>query len=231
METTSSTTTPGTGKKGFSRIWKKFRSSFSDKEGTPANTPAPIRAIPKEEPQPGSKSEPIEYVLHKINSASLTLSRPEPQPDTVNHTIEVDIPGNTDEEAPMQNDVNRRLEKARALFKKYDFDIDESEWTWEENKSRPTERVQKTIRMRVKYTCHSCNTIFGHDKICISCQHPRCNKCVRYPPKKPKVKKEAVASPLEEQLQKGSVPVTSVRPISMAQKNVPTASTRSASSV
>ena len=102
----------------------------------------------------------------------------------------------------MQTDIDRRLAKARELFKKYDFEIDESEWKADNTKrAKPTERVQKQIRMRVKYTCHSCNTTFGHDKVCISCQHARCNKCVRYPPKKRKGKKTdtAPAAPAEDE--------------------------------
>jgi hypothetical protein len=100
----------------------------------------------------------------------------------------------------MQNDIDRRLERARALFKKYDFDIDESEWKWEESKNKkPAERVHKPIRMRVKYTCHSCSTVFGHDKVCISCQHPRCSQCTRYPPKKPKGKKKAADTAASDQ--------------------------------
>ena len=102
----------------------------------------------------------------------------------------------------MQTDIDRRLARARELFKKYDFEFDESEWKVHESKrAKPTERVQKQIRMRVKYTCHSCSTVFGHDKVCISCQHPRCKDCTRYPPRKPKGKKKsaaAAAAPTDE---------------------------------
>lgn len=96
----------------------------------------------------------------------------------------------------MKIKMDERLEKSRALFKKYNFDIDESELKLDESRpSRPTERVQKSIRMRVRYTCHVCKTTFGHDKTCSSCEHQRCNQCIRYPPKKPKSKKkDATAS-------------------------------------
>lgn len=36
--------------------------------------------------------------------------------------------------------------------------------------------------MRVRRTCHRCQTTFGPDKICVNCQHTRCKKCPRYPP-------------------------------------------------
>jgi hypothetical protein len=46
------------------------------------------------------------------------------------------------------------------------------------------ERVYKDVRMRVRYTCHNCSTTFGRDRVCVGCQHPRCGRCSRYPPKK-----------------------------------------------
>lgn len=67
----------------------------------------------------------------------------------------------------------------------------------------PHERVPKNIRMRVRYTCHNCQTSFGHDKTCISCQHQRCAKCTRYPPKKDRKKRlaepSAIPQPLSEE--------------------------------
>lgn len=71
-------------------------------------------------------------------------------------------------------------EKARALFAKYGLTLEPGEW------KSPTDlqltRVTKPIRMRVRRTCHRCETTFGPDKICANCQHPRCKKCPRFPP-------------------------------------------------
>jgi hypothetical protein len=39
--------------------------------------------------------------------------------------------------------------------------------------------------MRVRYWCHHCNTLYGSETVCAQCDHVRCNKCRRYPPKKP----------------------------------------------
>jgi len=63
----------------------------------------------------------------------------------------------------------------------------------------PSERAYKPIRMRVRYTCHCCQTSFGRDKECVGCQHRRCTRCDRYPPKKtPKQGAEMTATiPLE----------------------------------
>lgn len=71
-------------------------------------------------------------------------------------------------------------EKARALFTKYGLTLEPGEW------KSPTDlqltRVTKPIRMRVRRTCHRCETTFGPDKVCVNCQHPRCKKCPRFPP-------------------------------------------------
>lgn len=55
------------------------------------------------------------------------------------------------------------------------------------------ERVEKPIRMRVRRTCHNCQTSFGSNKVCVGCSHTRCKKCPRYPPAKTKEQKEAKA--------------------------------------
>ena len=81
------------------------------------------------------------------------------------------------------------MEKARAIFKKYDFEFNDEDWQASEPRPKaPRERVQKQIRMRVKYTCHNCKTVYGHERICSKCQHKRCSECIRYPPKKRKDK-------------------------------------------
>ncbi|KAJ5587244.1 uncharacterized protein N7459_003009 [Penicillium hispanicum] len=70
--------------------------------------------------------------------------------------------------------------KARALFAKYGLTLEPGEW------KSPTDlqltRVTKPIRMRVRRTCHRCDTTFGPDKVCVNCQHPRCKRCPRFPP-------------------------------------------------
>lgn len=55
------------------------------------------------------------------------------------------------------------------------------------------QRVEKPIRMRVRRTCHRCQTIFGSDRVCHNCQHVRCKACPRYPPARTKEEKEARA--------------------------------------
>ena len=45
-------------------------------------------------------------------------------------------------------------------------------------------RELRPIRTRVRWTCHSCTTIFKDlEKTCRSCGHERCDDCTREPPK------------------------------------------------
>ncbi|KAJ5690372.1 hypothetical protein N7462_004764 [Penicillium macrosclerotiorum] len=101
-------------------------------------------------------------------------------------------------------------EKARVLFAKYGLTLEPGEW------KSPTDlqltRVTKPIRMRVRRTCHRCDTTFGPDKVCVNCQHPRCKKCPRFPPahekdeEHPKVPRARI--PEIRARQPGSLPMT-----------------------
>ncbi|KGO65262.1 Zinc finger, FYVE/PHD-type [Penicillium italicum] len=86
-----------------------------------------------------------------------------------------------------------QLERARTLFAKYGLTVDTSEW-----KTSPDPqltRVTKPIRMRVRRTCHRCDTTFGAEKVCINCQHTRCTKCPRYPTARNKDHETSTRSP------------------------------------
>ena len=83
------------------------------------------------------------------------------------------------ESGPTQED------KARALFEKYGLKLESHEW--QSPVTRPSERVEKPIRMRIHRHCHRCQTTFGPDKTCSNCSHTRCKKCPRYPAKKKKM--------------------------------------------
>ncbi|KAI9870662.1 MAG: hypothetical protein M1830_003985, partial [Pleopsidium flavum] len=75
-------------------------------------------------------------------------------------------------------------ERARVLFEKYGLTLEPHEW--QSPVARPSERVEKPIRMRIHRHCHRCQTTFGPDKLCSNCNHTRCKKCPRYPAKKVK---------------------------------------------
>lgn len=79
-------------------------------------------------------------------------------------------------------------ERAKKLGERFGLEIKPDEWF-------PTEghtlRVEKPIRMRIHRICHRCNTPFGAAKECPGCQHVRCGKCIRNPPKRTEEEKAA----------------------------------------
>lgn len=75
-------------------------------------------------------------------------------------------------------------ERARALFAKYGLTLESHDWVTASAPTPLAPRVEKAIRMRVHRSCHRCGTLYGHDKVCVSCEHKRCKKCPRYPKKK-----------------------------------------------
>jgi hypothetical protein len=79
-------------------------------------------------------------------------------------------------------------ERARALFAKYGLTLEAHEWLTTGAANTNVQRVERPIRMRVHRSCHRCKTQFGADRVCVSCQHRRCQKCPRYPAKKDKTK-------------------------------------------
>jgi len=80
----------------------------------------------------------------------------------------------------MTNYSTTQNDKARALFAKYGLTLDQGDWKYPTDPQLP--RVTKPIRMRVRRTCHRCETTFGAEKVCINCSHTRCTKCPRFPP-------------------------------------------------
>jgi hypothetical protein len=209
----------GKGKKGLGKFWKRFKAAFKDKE-TPTPSSRPVSQLPP----PISTvvdATPKEYVAAELHSHETNRSRqpavvpgtsstkPVPtaeqiiepsKPEDQEHTGSKAPAVPSTDMAPSMTDSDKRLERIHAVFKKYDFVFDDEGWeipiTLSESRRKvPHERVQKNIRMRVKYTCHNCKTIYGHDRICVSCSHKRCPNCVRYPPKRNKSKKTAKDAP------------------------------------
>ncbi|EPS32616.1 hypothetical protein PDE_07576 [Penicillium oxalicum 114-2] len=72
-------------------------------------------------------------------------------------------------------------ERARVLLARYGLNLEP-----EGLKPLPDikfPRVNRTILIRVRRTCHRCQTVFGPNTVCINCQHPRCKNCPRFPTK------------------------------------------------
>ncbi|KAL9625222.1 MAG: hypothetical protein Q9160_000624 [Pyrenula sp. 1 TL-2023] len=88
-------------------------------------------------------------------------------------------------------------EKAKRMFAKHGLTLEDHEWTI--SPREPAERVEKAIRMRVRYTCHRCQATFvAGNKMCTNCSHHRCKGCDRFPPRKSKDKKPAAAATAPE---------------------------------
>ncbi|KAF2429024.1 hypothetical protein EJ08DRAFT_591477, partial [Tothia fuscella] len=85
-------------------------------------------------------------------------------------------------------------ERTRALFAKYGLSVEAREWIpsppLNQIVPRGVLRVEKPIRMRIRYTCHLCHTMFGTAKQCRKCQHRRCLSCPREPPRRPRNEEE-----------------------------------------
>lgn len=74
-------------------------------------------------------------------------------------------------------------ERAKKLNERFGLEIHPMEW----QSAIPSDtvlRMDKPIRMRVRRTCHRCNATFGTTKECPNCNHSRCTKCTRFPPKR-----------------------------------------------
>lgn len=74
------------------------------------------------------------------------------------------------------------------MFAKYNIDFDEV--AFPNQTLGQAARVEKPIRMRVRFICHSCQANYSASKVCTNCQHRRCSQCTRIPPKKRKKGKE-----------------------------------------
>ena len=63
------------------------------------------------------------------------------------------------------------------------------------------ERCFRPIRMRFRYHCHACSTVFQRrENICGACGHERCPLCLRHPPKR--IKTEPVEALMDRVSQK-----------------------------
>ena len=70
-------------------------------------------------------------------------------------------------------------ERTKKLEERYSFKVK----PWAVTDDKELYRIEKPIRMRIHRSCHKCNTAFGPNKVCTTCQHTRCKTCPRYPAK------------------------------------------------
>jgi hypothetical protein len=170
------------------------RLSFSGRSPAAAATTTPSAAGPR-------------YISSSSIGSSLisfsTTKAPEPKPEPA--PVDEPTEPKTAPDGPQPVKIMRSqidAERANKLGQRFKLPKMEAH----EFSSKPDKealRVEKPIRMRIHRTCHKCETTFGGNKICASCQHPRCSMCPRYPVKKPKVEgakgkeNEAPKAPVE----------------------------------
>lgn len=83
-------------------------------------------------------------------------------------------------------------ERARKLGERFRVTIEPQQHT---GTDKVVYRIEKPIRVRIHRQCHKCNTVFGGNKICSSCEHIRCKSCPRYPPLKTERKEKEKVVP------------------------------------
>ncbi|PFH58058.1 hypothetical protein XA68_14211 [Ophiocordyceps unilateralis] len=81
-------------------------------------------------------------------------------------------------------------ERAKKLAERYGLEISSSDLI-RTSADDTVLRMDKPIRIRLRITCHRCDTALTTSKECPNCQHLRCTKCTRYPPLRTEVEKLA----------------------------------------
>lgn len=152
----------------------------------------------EEEPSGGTSTAPAEAIPEQPASPPKEAAKPaatgseETAPPTETPFVPAAIqqsirdlrPSTTKPAKTAAESSARQEEKARILFAKYGMTLGPDEWT--RSVTSDAERIEKKVRMRIKRTCHRCQTTYGADKVCNNCQHRRCKKCPRYPTKRVK---------------------------------------------
>lgn len=70
--------------------------------------------------------------------------------------------------------------RARGLFEKYGIQYEEGTRQRSDGRSH----IDRSIRIRLHWDCHKCNTAFGRTTSCATCGHERCAECPRSPLKR-----------------------------------------------
>ncbi|KIW86050.1 hypothetical protein Z517_01444 [Fonsecaea pedrosoi CBS 271.37] len=192
-------------KKGLKTVWNRIKDFFREQPtaaqpavsatitpSVPAPPVAPQRQAAEETPKPSVRSDFPERSSLNLDRATPIEHSPEQETVKIDKERDQPIePGSTSSQEPVDTkdataESHMRFTKAQAIFARHNLELDETEW--EPRYRGPPERVYKNIRMRVRYTCHNCSTTFGRDRVCVGCQHRRCSRCSRYPPRKDRTK-------------------------------------------
>jgi len=187
MSTPQPTSGPAPGEKDRSkrRSLTNFVKNIIRTTKSGKKSEAPVAESSTSAAAPGVVSSPIV-------EASSSSSKPVPEP------TRAEPPTVVEEEKKKEKEVVEPIQapgiptqltpaqRARLLAEKHGIEISE-EWPFP-TRPPPGERVEKPIRMRVRRYCHVCQTAFGSEKTCPSCNHKRCADCPRSPAKSEKQK-------------------------------------------
>lgn len=164
--------------------------------------------------QPNTVREPAVEDAGVTSTAALTTSPPKPhsEPGHPENALEVDetaVDDFDDAEEPIipvdagSTRTGISEEKARLLSEKYGLRYEGSAQRQQKEPPGKIRRVERPVRIRLRWSCHECNTAFAHNKECSSCGHTRCGDCNRSPPQRvlrllEKTKREKEAADLRE---------------------------------
>ncbi|KAK6363805.1 hypothetical protein TWF730_001215 [Orbilia blumenaviensis] len=156
-------------------------------ESSSASAPGPSTATPTVEETPVAKPADPKSDEVAAPAATETTAEPTIEPEDTSKTI----PETSTAVAETSKTKPVLSLGARQLAEKHGIEIPED---WPYSVRPPAgERIEKPIRMRVRRYCHVCQTAFGSEKSCPSCNHKRCVDCPRSPPPKTDKKKKAKA--------------------------------------
>jgi hypothetical protein len=170
----ASTPVEGKEKKGFGRVLSRVKTVLKRGEGSSSKRQSQVLSGPK--PTAAAST-----------TAAGTTSKTETTKKTEQTAADRSAAARAKYEAMAgvsKLSKNQLLEeRAKKLGERFGLELTSAEW----QTTSPDEtvlRMDKSIRMRVRRTCHKCSTTFTHAKECPNCQHVRCTKCVRHPPKR-----------------------------------------------
>ncbi|KAH8425454.1 uncharacterized protein LDX57_003207 [Aspergillus melleus] len=189
MSTAHQSNPPGEAKpEGLSKYIKRMRTVFRRSSTAKSGSGSPSNVEGKAE------SGEAKQVAGPTATPKPTVTTPAPKP-TPAATPPADQPIVVSHWSAIQE------ARTRALFAKHGLSLNDDDL-------KPTDTVQrvaKPIRMRVRRSCHRCQTPFGSDRVCVNCQHTRCKSCPRHPPPRTKENPETAFRKLMAQKGKGVV--------------------------
>ncbi|KAF3033320.1 hypothetical protein E8E12_002967 [Didymella heteroderae] len=203
--------------KRMSSVFKREKSSKIAPQASSAAVPAASATSEVERQQAQIEVPREEAATQKVaqepaKAQSIRQEHPTEEHTAAPATAAADLTPATTEQTPAPAPVNftpvidrnaMQVERARALFARYGLTL-ESDDLFKTGASAPlVPRVEKAIRMRVHRSCHKCGMLYGHDKVCLQCEHKRCKQCPRYPKKKTageRKEKEAAEQPKKKKV-------------------------------